>query len=406
VAASAAAASVAKPSGIATALVHAEFVLTGVITTMLGPLLPILSLRWALSDRQAGYLFTAQFATSTLGVMVSTVMIRKHGYRVALLQGLTLMAAGAVLLAEASWGLGVISACLFGAGMGVTIPASNLLISDLNSTRRASALNLLNFSWGVGAVGCPFVVAMLQPAHQTVWLLYATALLLVVIASLIAAVRFPADLHEGKPAAAPVGSNPWKSPFIVILGALFFIYVGTENSVGGWVASYARRLETGSARVWAMTPSVFWGALLLGRALAPIFLTKVSETTLASASLALATGGVTVLLAGRSMSGVLLGAGMAGLGLSCIFPINIAMLSHRFAEMASRVGGLMFAVAGLGGATLPWLVGALSTRFGSLQIGLFVPLAGTAIMLLLYVSNAVSNNRVAPSGPSGISPTA
>jgi MFS transporter, FHS family, glucose/mannose:H+ symporter len=396
VAASAAAASVAKPSGIATALVHAEFVLTGVITTMLGPLLPILSLRWALSDRQAGYLFTAQFATSTLGVMVSSVMVRKYGYRVALLLGLTLMAAGAGLLAEASWGLGVISVCLFGAGMGVTIPASNLLISDLNSTRRASALNLLNFSWGVGAVGCPFVVAMLQPSNQTAWFLYATALLLVVVATLIAGVRFPADLDDGKPAPTP-GSNPWKSPFIVILGALFFIYVGTENSVGGWVASYARRLETGSTSVWAMTPSLFWGALLVGRALAPIFLRKVSENTLASGSLALATGGVTVLLARRSISGVWLGAGMVGMGLSCVFPINIAMLSHWFAEMASRVGGLMFALAGLGGATLPWLVGALSTRFGSLQVGLFVPLAGSATMLLLYASNAVSNNRAAPS---------
>jgi MFS transporter, FHS family, glucose/mannose:H+ symporter len=358
---------------------------------MLGPLLPVLSLRWRISDRQAGYLFMAQFATSTLGVMISTVMVRKYGHRATLLLGLILMGAGAGMLAQAGWGPGLISVCLYGAGMGVTIPTSNLLISDLNPTRRASALNLLNFSWGVGAVGCPFVVAMLQPSGHTAWFLYGTAVLLVVIAALVACFRFPVDLQDG-PGTQTQGMSPWRSRFVVILGILFFVYVGTENSVGGWVASYARRLETGRGIAWAMTPSLFWGALLVGRALAPMFLRKTSETTLASGSLALATSGVIVLLAARTVSGVLLGAAMAGLGLSCVFPINIAMIAHWFAEMASRVGGLMFALAGLGGATLPWLVGALSTHFGSLQIGLIVPLAGTTTMLLLYVLNRASSD--------------
>lgn len=34
-------------------LLHAAFVLTGVICTMLGPLLPVLSARWALDDTHA-----------------------------------------------------------------------------------------------------------------------------------------------------------------------------------------------------------------------------------------------------------------------------------------------------------------------------------------------------------------
>jgi MFS transporter, FHS family, glucose/mannose:H+ symporter len=392
VTATAAAPSVSKSSGVATALVHAGFVLTGIVTTMLGPLLPILSMRWTLSDRQAGYLFTAQFASSTLGVMSSTAMVRKFGHRATLLLGLILMAAGTGMLAQGSWGPGLISICLYGAGMGVTAPTSNLLISDLNSTRRASALNWLNFSWGVGAVGCPFIVAMLQPLNHIAWFLYGTALQLVVIAVLVAGVQFPADLIHCPPTHAP-RMNPWKSPFVVILGTLFFVYGGTENSLGGWVASYARRLESGPASAWVMTPSLFWGALVVGRALAPIILRKIGETTLASGSLALATGGVTVLLAAQSTAGVLLGAGMAGFGLSCVFPISIAMLAHWFGEMASRVGGLMFALAGLGGASLPWLVGALSTHFGKLQSGLFVPLAGSATMLLLYLPNRAPNNR-------------
>src|SRR3989442_1650438 len=57
---------IATPPPIRTAsgtlLVHAAFVLTGVMTTLLGPMLPVFSARWSLSDSQAGYLFTAHFA--------------------------------------------------------------------------------------------------------------------------------------------------------------------------------------------------------------------------------------------------------------------------------------------------------------------------------------------------------
>jgi len=46
---------------------------------------------------------------------------------------------------------------------------------------------------------------------------------------------------------------------------------------------------------------------------------------------------------------------------------------------------VMFALAGLGAACVPWMVGVLSTECSSLKLGLTVPLAGCAIMLALYL---------------------
>src|SRR5437773_8206034 len=89
-----------------TLLVHTAFVLTGVMTTLLGPMLPVFSARWVLSDSQAGYLFTAQFATSILGVALSSVLVHRYGYRVTLVFGLGFMAVGAGVLARASWIVG------------------------------------------------------------------------------------------------------------------------------------------------------------------------------------------------------------------------------------------------------------------------------------------------------------
>ena len=374
-----------------TLLVHAAFVLTGVMTTLLGPMLPVFSARWTLSDTQAGYLFTAQFATSILGVAISGVMVHRYGYRLTMVCGLGFMAVGAGVLAEATWIVGLVSVCVYGFGLGLTIPAANLLIAELHPHRRAAALNLLNFSWGIGAVGCPFVVAALQRSQRTSLLLFGMTVSLALVAISLGCARLRVDVEANSPKAATL-EKIWKNRFVPVLGALFFIYVGTESSIGGWVASYARRIDTSSGTFWALTPSFFWGALLLGRALAPVMLRHVRETTLASAGLALASLGVFVLLIAHTMALVVVGASLAGFGLASVFPINIAMLSQWFGEMASRIGGVMFALSSLGGATVPWLVGALSSRFGSLRVGLMVPLLGSITMFFLYIANRQPSN--------------
>ena len=378
-----------------TLLVHAAFVLTGVMTTLLGPMLPVFSARWTLSDTQAGYLFTAQFASSILGVAISGVTVHRYGYRLTVICGLGFMAVGAGVLAEASWIVGLVSVCIYGFGLGLTIPTANLLIAELHPGRRAAALNLLNFSWGIGAVGCPFVVAALQRSQRTSLLLFGMTACLVLVAIVLGCIRMPADAKRNSTKHTALDRKIWKSRFVPVLGALFFIYVGTESSIGGWIASYARRIDASSGTFWVLTPSFFWGALLLGRALAPVMLRHVRETTLASAGLALASLGSFVLLIANAMALVVVGASLAGFGLASVFPINIAMLSQWFGERASRIGGVMFALSSLGGATVPWLVGALSSRFGSLRIGLTIPLLGSITMLFLYVANRQSNPKSA-----------
>jgi FHS family glucose/mannose:H+ symporter-like MFS transporter len=177
---------------------------------------------------------------------------------------------------------------------------------------------------------------------------------------------------------------------IALIAALFFIYVGTETCMGGWIASYARRIDTGSRSFWAVTPSFFWGALLAGRIAAPVVLRHVRETTLATAGVALATLGIVILLATPMMLFIVIGATVAGLGLASIYPINVSLLSHWFEDVSPRVSGLIFAMGTLGGAVMPWIVGAISTHTGSLRWGFVVPLMGTLTLLIFYMWHRTS----------------
>jgi fucose permease len=209
------------------------------------------------------------------------------------------------------------------------------------------------------------------------------------LAAAFVGLAVPLALRRPAPPAAPGGEHHAivdslrTHPSLPLIGALFFLYVGTENSISGWGASYARRLSVLPGTPWALAPAFFWAALLLGRALAPSILRHIPEAHLACGGLLVALLGVTALLAARNLVGVFAGITAAGLGLAAVFPITVAMLSHRFGLLATRVAGSMFALAGLGGATLPWLVGFVSNQVQSLRIGLGVPLAASLAMLFL-----------------------
>jgi FHS family glucose/mannose:H+ symporter-like MFS transporter len=367
---------------------HIDFVITGVVMTLLGPMLPILSARWGLNDTEAGNLFLAQYVSSIAGMLSSGVLVRRFGYRLTLIAGAILMAVGIAMLAAAGHLLGVTAICVYGAGFGITTPACNLFVSDAAPEKRASVLSLLNSSWGVGAMSSPVIIAAVQRVHQTTAFFYILATSLALLTLSLSAVRFAADAirHVNQPAGDSL--VPLNKKFLVLVGAIFFIYVGTETAVGGWVASYAQRVAPGSASLWAMTPAFFYGAMLGGRTLAPFLLRSIQPVRVATAGSAIALLGIVVLLGSNSSATILVGTSLAGLGLSALFPIKISLLPGWFADRVTRIGGFIFASGNLGGGAIPWLVGVISTRFSNLRAGFVVPLLGAASLLAFYFAQS------------------
>jgi MFS transporter, FHS family, glucose/mannose:H+ symporter len=374
----------------ATIAAHVAFVPTGVVTVILGPLLPTLTSRWSLTDTQAGDLFTAQFASSTLGVFLSGELVPRLGYRFAIVTGVALMGLGVGFLPWTTWPIGLVAVGLWGLGLGVLIPACNLLVAEVHAERSAAALNLLNFSWSAGAVASPILLAPFEHRGEVFFYLKLLAGVLLVIAACLAALPMPRR-SKTDPASASAEGSPlgvlWKTlatPLALVLAALFFLYTGVENAVGGWVASYAKRLATGGGTLWVMAPSFFYLALLIGRGLAAPVLRRVSELRLARAGLCVAVTGIVALLASKSVAPVLVSASVVGLGLATVYPITIAIMTRTVGKFSAIVSSVMFALAGLGAACVPWLVGFESTQRASLKSGLAVALGACAVMLVFY----------------------
>jgi fucose permease len=366
---------------------YASFVPIGIATVLLGPMLPTLSARWSLNYSQAGALFTVQYLASTIAVALTGVLVTRRGFRFAMKSGLLLMSAGVGLLLAGPKIMGIVCIAASGFGMGVAIPAANLLVAEVNPGRRSATLNLLNFCWSVGAVGCPFLVAAAAKSQALPFFLAGVAAFGLLVAIGIAAM--PSYIVEP---SATKGAEPntaaaiaWKSSAVFILALLFFLYVGVENGFGGWVASYAKSLGNLTPAMAVMTPSFFYAALMLGRWLAPVLLRLTDEIRLVQAGLLIACAGMAGLVSSHGLLGVTVSASLAGLGLSSVYPITISLLSREFGLASSRVGSLMFTMSNIGGAFIPWMVGASSNHFGSLKAGLAVPLIGCAAMYGLYL---------------------
>jgi len=95
--------------------------------------------------------------------------------------------------------------------------------------------------------------------------------------------------------------------------------------------------------------------------------------------------GMAGLVLSHGLRGVVLSACVAGLGLSCVYPITISLLSREFGPASSRIGSVMFFLSNIGGGLMPWMVGVSSNHFGTLKAGLAVPLIGCATMYGLYL---------------------
>jgi FHS family glucose/mannose:H+ symporter-like MFS transporter len=367
----------------ASLLIYSSFVLAGVVTTLLGPMLPLLMARWSMTDERAGLFFTFQFVGNLAGIATLGPLLTRRGYGQTFVIGFVAIAAGIAGLNSGNEFLCLAATAFFGYGLGLILSGVNLWAAEVAGSRRTSALSILNVAWGLGAISCPALVLMAHQAQQLTILIFGIAALSGTVAIAISITNIEPRVGLHIDGGKPVGELRPGKRFTFALGGLFFLYIGTEGCVGGWTASLAKRMENSGGNLWELAPMFFWAGLLSGRALAPVILRRVSERNLFAGGLIVA-GSFSAALwwAASSFRGIAICVAATGLGLSTIYPLIISWMVGHFGAGARRLGSVMFALASVGGAILPAAVGYTSTHTGSLRAGLLVPFFSCVLMLI------------------------
>jgi fucose permease len=350
--------------------------ITGIGLTLLGSGLPALAALWRLNDASSGRLLLAVFAGSAIGAL----LVRPPFHR-SLALGMAMIAVSMAGLALSGGHALWILFLLFGTGLGLAMTANSVLTGDRYPERRAAMLTLLNFSWSAGAAVSPFTVQFLihrAGVFGLFWCIAAAGACSSLLALRLPDRRSPAEQEVSRQSSVNVQSTKRVVAFFAIFGLL---YCGTEAALGGWVLTYVHRLDFRVSAAPALAASCFWLSLLIGRAVAPALLLRVREEVLLAIALFCAFAGVTALLTLHSLPAVMVSAAVAGFSMAPVFPVCVSIFMALTSNPAQT--RWMFAIAGLGSATLPWVTGQLSQRTGSLHTGLLVPLLALGLMLLM-----------------------
>ena len=367
-------------------LLFLGFVLSGIATTIVGPMLPVFIRRWTLDDGQAGLFSMIQFFAALVGTVASGALMSWRGYRAPLILGYALIGYGLATLNAAAHVNALIATSAFGFGYGLITPGTNLYVAEAGGLRSASLLNLLNFTWGVGAMACSPLIALALRYDQVPGLLVGFGVFGALLA--LGLLFIPLDADKRDKTDAPVDASSSKEMgiwILVALAILFFVYVGMENGIGVWSAEYCRRVAHGITNLTTLAPMFFYAGLTSGRGLAPLALLRIRERSLVLGALTLTALATTTVILSTSLKTAIPGVFVAGLGCACIYPIYIAWLSRWYGARAKRIGAFLFALASLGGSIVPWLIGFVSKHADSLRVGFLVPLLSAALMFVLVV---------------------
>ena len=359
-------------------LMHFIFVLSGLGTMLLGPILPLLSRRWNLTDSHAGLLILAQFAGATIGgASASSKLVR------GLMEGIVAAAIGFSLFAAApglAWALPALVIGGFGVGRATTMV--NIIGGARFTANRGSALARINFTWSFGALLSPLLAAWLVKVPLQ------TRLAAFAVLFILAASWFTFELVTAKPVASTnraAATLETRLPGRVFgyFALLLFLYGGLETSLAGWLTTYDLRYGKTSLVLSEYTMVLLLIGLTSGRAISSWLLLKFRETTLQRAGLALAAALAAGLALAHQPGLIAALAVLLGMSLAPVFPATFALLMVH--HPPARKAGLVLAASGIGAAALPWLMGVVSTRTNSLQIALALPVAAAIAMLCVVL---------------------
>jgi MFS transporter, FHS family, glucose/mannose:H+ symporter len=350
------------------------FLLAGLGTVMLGPILPSLLHDWRLTDQQGGLLLAAKFVGSFLG----GVSVPRR-LRLGVLGGMAFAGAGFGAFGLSN-GLAGGAACLFvgGFGLGQIIASTNIVVGRRYREHTGSALASVNFFWSLGAVACGLIAAAVLPRFHLRGPLLTFAGLFLVTG--LGGFLNPSRGGVGTTDAAAADDGALPGRVLMRFAVLLFLYGGLETCMTGWLTTYTLRFSDVRLLGGQSAIVLLWSALTAGRAISSAALRVMREATLQRIGLGLSAVLIAALVTTRHGPLLSLYCVLLGLSLAPFFPTTFALLMKRMPT--AREAGFILAVSGLGAALFPWMMGFVSTQSGSLRIAMVVPM-GLALALLL-----------------------
>ena len=353
------------------------FVLIGLEQGILGLFVAELGVQLRRSPEDLGLFFALHGVGSAIvtGSALIGWLEKRNNKRIAM-ASLALGAGGFLVVYGELWILKLIAAPLLGIGFGGLSMSFNTLFVTHFSQKNAGLLNVLNATYGLGAVAAPWLVSTGMYSGTEVFLAIAVLSLVVMIGAWGIDDRVPSNLPT---VASEDGNTSTVAP---LLGTAFLILF-LEAGLTYWMPSLLAKTSDNEL-IGASYMAAFFGWFVVVRLAAAALATWI--TTLGFALIGL--GGVLASLLFVSTGFIPLSeTSFIGAFMGLIFPNAYAwmlMTGHGGTALGAKL--LLSAITG---ATLgPWLLGWIWPIFGDVAVLLTLASASAlsmAIMLRTYL---------------------
>jgi fucose permease len=374
-------------------LAFAAFIALGMPDGLLGIAWPSIRESFSVPLDAAGYLLAAGVTGYVTSSFLSGSVIARIGVGTILV--ISCFLTGTVLIAYTlvpSWWMFIVIGAAGGLGAGAIDAGLNTYAAAHFSER---FMQWLHASYGIGISAGPFIMTLALINLNSWRFGYHIAGAF----QIVLAVCFILTLSVWNPEHVPgtqktrrltdYKTSLWstlKSSGAWLSMLLFFLYTGSEVSLGTWgytLLTESRGINNESAGFWAGS---YWVFFTIGRFLAGVYAEKTGVNMLVTFSLAAALTGSLLLWWNPFDLSNLLSVSLIGLAIAPIFPALMSGTSDRVGiNFAANTIGLQMAAGALGTALIPGITGILARRITLEVIPVCLAVLFTLQMIVYFI---------------------
>ena len=370
-----------RHKGLLIAVSYATTCMLGIYVTIYQYTILTVAQSFAVDAAVMGFMIGMQYLGMSVPPLFIGMFSSRYGKKKLLLVSYALIILGAMLVGVTHNIVAfIISVFIIGAGFSVTEATTSAVLSDEFPEASRRHLNFSQVGFSIGALAGPLIAQALISRGVYYMHLY----LLCGAAFLLLALLFTFTRHQNDKGASPSQiTNPLKllsNRMFLFLALGICFYVGLETVIANYADSYYE-LVLSQPAFSALALSLFWGAMMPSRLLAGIVKTDMKKIFV-SLSVLLLAAIVTAMLV-PNLTAKLVCFALAGFACGPLWPLMMDAAAQRSKGSSGPILGVMMAFSGLGGAVLPFAVGAV-VNVSSPVAAYYMSAAAAVVMVGMY----------------------
>ncbi len=339
-------------------------VLFGISLITLGAVLPDLKERLGLDEISSGTLFAILPLGILFGSMVFGPVCDRFSYKVLLSLSSFFLFAGLMGIALShSINVMKISIFLMGFGGGAINGAANALVSDISEKNRTADLSFLGAFFGVGALGIPFLLGLLERSFSFEIIVVSISCGTLVAGLFFALIKYP---PPKQPLGFPVGKalRMLKDNLLLIIAFFLFFQSSSEAIFNNWTTSFIPDRMTVNQSVSLYALVSFVAGMTAMRFLLGKLFRLFSVSRILSWSFTFLLTGLALLRLAYSISAAIPALILIGAGLAAGFPVMLGIVGSRYREFSGTAFSAVLVVGLLGNMAINYLMGIVAKVYG------------------------------------------